>query len=277
MKSIKIFCLIVVVIINTQKTFSQENEVGAWLGSTVYQGDLNPTMSFKNARWGAGVFFRYNLNNRMAVKAGFNYGFLDAADKRIKRFPYLQARNLDFKSQIAEVAVTYEINFFKYSTFERNTKRWTPYLFAGLSMFYFSPYTKYDGIKYRLESIGTEGQKTPNRLSKNRGYNSYSFSIPYGGGFKIAVTQNWAVNVEVSSRLTFTDYIDDVSGSYADPEDVNYFVNDVNIGNSIADKSNPKIGVPGKQRGTSNDKDRFLMLGVGITYTFINLKCPKVF
>ncbi len=276
MKRIKLFCLILVAFVSSHRAFSQENEVGAWLGSTVYLGDLNPTMSFKNARWGAGAFFRYNINNRMSVKAGFNYGFLDAADKRIKRFPYLQARNLDFKSQIAEVAITYEINFFKYSTFERNTKRWTPYLFAGFSMFYFSPYTKYNGTKYKLESIGTEGQKTPNQLSKNRGYNSYSFSIPYGGGFKIAVTQNWAVNVEVSSRLTFTDYIDDVSGSYADPEDVNYFIGDVNIGNSIADKSNPKIGIAGKQRGTSNDKDRFLMFGVGVTYTFITFKCPKV-
>ena len=277
-KGFSIFCLLVASISIPKSAFSQENEIGAWIGTTVYLGDLNPTVSFKNARWATGIFYRYNFNNRMAVRAEMNYGFLDAADNRIKRYPYLQARNLDFKSQIAEVAITYEINFFKYSTFERNTKRWTPYLFGGISMFYFSPYTKYDGNKIALEKVGTEGQKTPNRPNKNRGYNSYSFGIPYGGGFKVALNQNWSLNIEASTRFTFTDFLDDVSGSYAEPEDVNFFINGSgpNIAPFLADKSNPKIGIPGKQRGTSSEKDRFMMIGVGITYTFINIKCPKV-
>ena len=96
----------------TKSAFSQENEFGGWAGTAVYLGDLNPTFSFKNARWATGLFYRYNFNNRMVVRAQVNYAFLDAADSRIKRYPYLQARNLSFRSQIFEVAATYEIIFF---------------------------------------------------------------------------------------------------------------------------------------------------------------------
>jgi hypothetical protein len=257
--------------------FSQENEFGFWAGTAVYLGDLNPTMSFKNARWASGIFYRYNLNNRMAVRAEMNYGFLDADDSRIKNYPYLQARNLNFKSHIVELAATFELNFFKYSLVKsRDTRNWTPYIFLGGSVFYYNPYTRLDGARYVLESVGTEGQKTPNKPTKNRGYDQYSFAIPYGGGVKIGLTQNWALNVEVSSRLTFIDYLDDVSRDYPAPEDVNYFVNMTNVGLDLYDRSAAKIGIDGKQRGTSKDKDRFMFVGVSVTYTINTIKCPKV-
>ncbi|HNF48286.1 MAG TPA: DUF6089 family protein [Chitinophagales bacterium] len=276
----QIVYLILAIMLNLP-LLAQENEVGAWGGTAVYLGDLNPTYSFKNARWATGVFYRYNFGKgRMSVKAGGNYAFLSADDSRIKGYPYLQARNLDFNSQIAELAITYEINFFKYSTYDYKdgtSKRWTPYLFTGVSMFYFNPITRYDGKRIQLESVGTEGQKSANIQTKNRGYNYYAFAMPYGGGFKIALTQHLALNVEISGRLTFNDYLDDVSKFYAEPTDVNYFINGENVGPDIADKSAGKIGVFGKQRGTSNDRDRFLFIGAGLTYTFITFKCPKVF
>lgn len=279
-KSLKIICLLLTIALGTQKLLAQENEFGGWAGTSVYLGDLNPTMSFKNARWATGAFYRYNLNDRMAFRAQMNYGFLDAADKRIKRFPYLQARNLDFKSQLVEVAATYEINFFKYSLIRskgtKDTKTWTPYVFMGVSLFYYKPYTKVNGDKYILESVGTEGQKSANNPTRNRGYDNYALAIPYGLGVKIGLTPNWALNVEASSRITFTDYIDDVSKNYAEIDDVNYIVNGINMGPALADKSAQNIGIPGKQRGTSKDKDRFMFIGVGVTYTIQTSKCPKV-
>ena len=82
--------------------------------------------------------------------------------------------------------------------------------------------------------------------------------------------------MEASSRITFTDYIDDVSKTYAEAEDVNYFVNGTNVGPFLADKSTANIGIPGKQRGTSKDKDRFMFVGISLTYTINTSKCPKV-
>ena len=79
-KHVKIFCLLITIHLATKSVFSQENEFGVWAGTSVYLGDLNPTFSFKDARWASGAFFRYNINNRMAVRAELNYGYLDAAD-----------------------------------------------------------------------------------------------------------------------------------------------------------------------------------------------------
>lgn len=281
-KSLKIVCLFFAIFFGTKTIYAQENEFGAWLGTCVYLGDLNPTFSFKDARWATGILYRYNLNDRMAVRAQVNYGFLDGADRRIKNYPYLQARNLDFKSQLVEVAATYEINFFRYSLTKprgasNDVKKWTPYVFMGASLFYYKPYTKLNGDKYILESIGTEGQKSANNPTRNRGYDNYAFAIPYGVGIKVGLSQNWAFNVEASSRITFTDYIDDVSGNYAAQDDVTYIVDGVNVGPALADKSVAQIGIEGKQRGTSKDKDRFFFLGVGVTYTINTIKCPKVF
>lgn len=260
---------------------AQEKEFGAWAGTAVYLGDLNPNMSFKNARIGTGLFFRYNISNRMSFRAGLNYAYLQAKDSYQKRFPYLLHRNLDFSSQIIEVAGTYEINFFAYSPAGgRNVKKWTPYIFAGGSIFYNNPVSEYNGKKYRLEYVGTEGQKSTNVQNRTKGYNSYAFAIPYGFGIKYALTQNWALNFEVSSRFVFSDFLDDVSGVYPDISHINYYENGVNIGEFIYDKSTevgPKIGVTNKQRGTSSDKDRFLFVGVGVTYTIFETKCPKVF
>ncbi len=213
----------------------------------------------------------------MSARAEVNYGFLTGDDSKIKSYPFLQHRNLSFKSQMVELALTYEINFFKYSTIDPK-HHWTPYLFGGASLFYFDPYVKYDGNKYKLESLGTEGQKTGNTPSKNKGYNQYAFAIPYGGGIKYAFSQNWAFNVEISSRYVFSDYLDDVSGNYPDVLDVDYTVDGVNIGALLYDRSpevGPKIGVLDKQRGSSQDKDRFLFLGISLTYTIIDIKCPK--
>lgn len=266
---------------NALSSFAQEKEFGVWAGTVVYLGDLNPNVSFKNARQAFGTFFRYNLNNRMALRAGVNYGFLQASDAKAVRYPYLQHRNLSFKSQLFEGMVAYEINFFPYSNVPNSKERnWTPYVFGGASIFYYSPSVRYDGTNFKLEPIGTEGQKDPNVIKKERGYETYSFAIAYGGGFKYAFTQNWALNVEISSRATFTDFMDDVSGKYPAADELYYLYGDVNIAELLSDRSTevgPKIGYEGKQRGTSKDKDRFMFLGVTLTYTIHDIKCPKVF
>lgn len=282
-KSIKILYLLLSIILCSYHTnaVAQEKEFGVWAGTAVFLGDLNPNMSFKNARSAMGAFFRYNFNNRMSVRAGVNYAFLQAKDSYQKRYPYLLHRNLSFSSQIIEVGATYEINFFAYSTSgERKTKNWTPYIFGGASLFYYNPTTKLNGNKYRLEYVGTEGQKSANIQSRTKGYNSYAFAIPFGMGIKYALNQNWALNFEVSSRYAFTDFIDDVSGVYPDINEINYYENGVNLGELLYDRSTEvgtKTGITNKQRGTSSEKDRFLYLGVTLTYTIFETKCPKVF
>ncbi len=100
-------------------------------------------------------------------------------------------------------------------------------------------------------------------------YTRFSIAIPYGGGFRYAINRNWGLNLEISGRRTFTDYIDDVSNSYVDP--------DV-LGGINAPIADPTLSLPeGKQRGTAKDVDRFSYYGVAVTYTIQNLKCPTIY
>jgi hypothetical protein len=263
-----------------------QNEYGIWAGAANYFGDLNPGYSFKQTRGGGGLFFRHNFSNRIAARVGVNYANIAASDAKLAGDrPYQKARNLDFSSNIFEMAATCELNFFdwKYGDVDNprdNRKKWTPYIFAGASLFNFSSYTFYEGSRYKLEPVGTEGQKNPNTTDSKgpQGYGTFAFAIPFGGGLKFALSKQWVMQIEVSSRRTFTDYIDDVSGNYPDVSQLGYFVNGVDIAEALFDRSGETgiipIGYPGKQRGTSQDKDRFNFYSIGFTYTFIKKKCP---
>jgi hypothetical protein len=260
--------------------------VGVQLNASNYFGDLNPGYSFKQTRGGGGLIYRYNFTNRMAARIGLNYGNIAASDAKLSGDrPYQSARNLDFRSNIFEMAATFEINFFdwKFGSGENPRdarKNWTPYFFAGGSFFSFNSYTFYEGSRYNLEPVGTEGQKDPNSINPNgaKGYSRFVFAIPFGGGLKFMLSKQWVMQVEIASRRTFTDYIDDISGVYPDASQIGYFVNGVDMAEILYDRS-PELGIipigyPGKQRGTSKDKDRFNFYSIGFTYTFIRKKCP---
>ncbi len=262
----KLICILLICLGINFRSDAQETEVGVWLGMANYFGDLNPVFSHKEMRWAGGAFYRYNLNPRMSVRAGLNYGRIKATDAVIKKVPYPQTRNLSFESDILEMAVTYELNFFRYQP--AKGKIFTPYIFVGVGVFYFSPFTRINGNKTFLQQVGTEGQNTP--FGEENKYARYSVSIPYGGGIRYAINRNWGINAEVSARRTFSDYIDDVSSNYIDPEVLGSITAD------IADQSAEGL-LPGKQRGTAKDVDRFIFYGVAVTYTIQTIKCPTIY
>jgi hypothetical protein len=246
----------------------QEHEYGFWVGASNYYGDLNSTYSFKNARWGSGFLYRYNLNSRMSVRAMFNYGRVKAADATNKKFYYENLRNLDFTTDLLEVGGLFEINFFKFSLTNKRYS-FTPYLFSGISFFYYNPRTNFENQNIRLQQIGTEGQYIIDGPSANR-YDVYSLAIPFGGGVKYAINKKWTISAEIGTRFTFTDYLDDVSSTYQNPDLLSP------IAASLADRSVDQIGIEGRQRGTVKGNDRFNFYSIAFTYTIHTVKCPKI-
>lgn len=252
---------------------AQEWEYGVWLGFSNYFGDLNSHTSFEYIGPGTGFFTRLNLNDRFAVKGGFNYGRVGFADEASPD-PFQQARNLSFSSNILEVTAQFEVNFFRYNK-RKSHLNFTPYLLAGISGFYFNPKAELDGQKYALQPIGTEGQNTVDSHSGR--YKRISYAIPVGGGFKYSFHPAWTVGLELGVRKTFTDYLDDVSGVY--PMDVVAFGNVPNsVANALSDRSGEvgePIGSPGKQRGLSSKNDDFMFFGLTLSYTVLKTKCPS--
>jgi Domain of unknown function (DUF6089) len=246
-------------------------EVGGWVGVSNYFGDLNTTFSVKHPGFAGGGVFRFNFNERLCLKMSANYGSLSADDKN-SRNAFEARRNLNFKTNIFEGTGQFEFNFMPYNYFDKS--QWfTPYLFAGLGVFNFNPQGKVNNTWYELRRLGTEGQ------FPGEEYYTTQMNFVYGGGFKIALSEVWSMNIEFSARKLFTDYLDDVSTSYPNMNDVRKQHGDIAVllsDPSIVAENQPKLGQFGRQRGDSKSNDTYTLFGVSLLYYFGDLRCPPV-
>ncbi len=253
------------------RVHAQDWDYGMWAGFSNYFGDLNTRTSFEYMGPGAGVFARYNINSRLAWKNGFNFGRVSFADEASPD-PFQRARNLSFQSNILEITSQLEVNFFRFEP-RKERYNFTPYLSFGVSGFYFNPKAELDGETYALQPVGTEGQN--DEATGKKPYSRFNFAIPVGGGFKYRFHPAWTLGVELGVRVTFTDYLDDVSTTY--PENVFSFSVPRNIADALSDRSGEvgePIGYAGKQRGMSDKKDHFMFFGLSLSYTILKERCP---
>ncbi len=251
--------------------FAQHSEVGLWIGSGTYLGDLNTNYDMTKTRPGFGAVYRYTLNDYIMLKAGVGFTRLVGNDASSKN-PYQEARNLNFRSNLIEVSGQIDLHFQKYIIGSAK-HAFTPYLTTGLALFYFNPRTSYEGETYNLHELGTEGQQNSDYTGR-KPYKLIQPAIPFGGGIKYWMRKGWNFYVEIAYRKTFTDYIDDVSSTFTDT----YLLGDGTIAAELSDRSDEvgePIGEIGKQRGFLTDKDGYIMTNVGVTYTLFNRACPK--
>jgi hypothetical protein len=258
------------------QTFYIWTEFGFAGGATQYFGDLNDNYGFHHVRSNVGVFGRYNFNHYLSLRLSANYtqvGYSDSYNKNA----YQNLRNLSFGSNIFEAVLQTEFNFFRFETGNLECQ-WTPYVTLGIGGFYYNPYTFYMGDKYYLRPLGTEGQNFGSQYA-DRKYSSFAMCFPIGVGVKWWLLPGVNMGLEITDRLTNTDYIDDVSKTYVggnkfapDPNALNaaYFIQDPSL---IKSPSEP-IGVEGKQRGARATKDQYLMLQLHLSVQLKTYKCP---
>ncbi len=247
------------------------DEVGIQAGASHYFGDINPDYGLNRPGLSAGILGRYSFNNRIAVKASFNYARVSGFDADSDNEFQLR-RNLDFKTDILNGGAQIEFNFLPFVHGDKD-RFFTPYLFGGASLTYFNPKAELNGTKYALRDLGTEGQDEGDE------YNTTAGAWLYGGGIKLSLNYHWSINVELSMHDLFTDYLDDVSTVYPDPFALGFDRGDVAVAlsdRSIASEGQPKIGELGRQRGNSANNDSYAILNVGITYFLGQLKCPPI-
>jgi len=250
------------------------NQIG-----TDYLRDLEISMT----RFVLQVGVRYRMTKSLACKASLSYGMLSGNDNTTKEFSR-QYRNLSFRSMIIELAVQLEPAIIKETAGHRyrlrgvKGKKWmavNTYPIIGISVFYFNPKAKYNGKWYALQPLATEGQgQFPTRKRK---YSRFGISIPIGFGFKYGYNRRWSVGLEYGMRKTFTDYMDDVSTTYVDPEYIRSASGGVNsdIAIALADRSNgdePSKTAPGQQRGDPTDNDAYMFAIISLNYKFRMVK-----
>ncbi len=245
---------------------AQRNEIGLMLGTSYYLGDLNPSKQFLLTKPAGGVIYRYVINRRWAVKINGLFGSI-AGNDAVSKFN--EKRNLSFKSNIFEISSQVELNFLPYITGNTEKDYFTPYIFAGISVFSFNPKADTNGVWFNLQPLGTEGQGT-SMYSDRKPYSLMNVSFPFGLGFKYSVGKNVCIGAEWGLRKTTTDYIDDVSTTYADP--VILAAENTAIAEILADRSIINVGEnvnnTGLQRGNSVTKDWYSFAVAFITVKF---------
>jgi hypothetical protein len=262
-------------------------------------------VDFKATRYCISAFYRYNVNKFFAVRANLMYGMLKADDNNTDGTPppsiadplskdsdswYRARRNLNFETHMFEFQALAEINLKKYLHDEaRGSKeRWAPYIAGGLGFFYFNPYTRLNGDKVKLKPLGTEGQN----IGYKKPYSNFQFDLMALVGIKYNVTERISIALEGVYHQTFTDYLDDVSGSYINPQDISrlsstaqilqnrsntgrYPLNEWNyvegqfLTNTTAPPNrdlNTAANALGQQRGDKKDNDQFFH--VQLTFSF---------
>ena len=237
-------------------------EIGPHAGVSYYMGDINPTLPFAMADLEYGGVVRFNYDTRWTIRADYAFATVKAYDEKFKWCP---ERGLNFTSKIHDLSIVGEFNFLEYYT--GNPKRnVSPYIFAGISVFYYTAFTDVAGTLVDLSDYLTEAAPTdPKWYDKLFGKtSSIGISIPFGMGVKFALSKHLAATVEWRMQKTFTDYLDDVATVY--PEQHAIYTAEDGTQYDLTDPTGNYIA--GQQRGNSAFNDWFGMARASLTWKF---------
>lgn len=163
---------------NSIAQFSKNSDLGIFVGTAYYTGDINPTYHFENLSVSFGGIFRKNLDERYAIRGTLKYSKLSGDDAEFDNV-FKSQRQQSFSTSVFDFAITGEFNFFPFGDIARKN-RMTPYIALGVGMSYYL--TPLDGYA--------------------------SLSVPFGLGCKFDVNERLNFAIEWLPTRTFTDDIE---------------------------------------------------------------------
>lgn len=261
----KLFITILLAVSLLGNLNAQYFETGVLLGAANYFGDLQDN-KIETAEYNPalGAFVRYNLSKRFSLEGHLLQTRISGTDENSTEIVD-QRRNLSFRSDIYEVGFTGELNLVSFNI--PAGQKASPYLFAGIAGFYFNPQAQYRGDWIDLQPIGTEGQGRAEYPGLKK-YGLINVAVPFGLGFKFAVSERVNIGLKFGVRMTFTDYLDDVSGVY--PDIVNLRETDPLAAalsfrepEALENVASNPVGTP---RGNPNNNDGYFLGGLTISF-----------
>lgn len=257
---------------------AQKWAFGLFAGGANYNGELSAEdeVVLGETNPSFGFLARHNFSEYFTAKGSLTYGRISGDDANNDSRSRQILRNASFRSDIFEASLQAELNIFGFDPTDRDN-RTALYLLGGISVYHFNPEARYQGEWVELQPLGTEGQGTsvfPNREK----YSLTQIAFPVGGGIKHAFNKNWSLGFEFGVRKTLTDYLDDVSRSYA-PEGV--FDLSTSKGQRAYRLSNrtwetldeAKSYDENDQRGNPSTDDWYMFGGFTLTYTIADPSC----
>jgi hypothetical protein len=274
--------------------------LGGSLGAANYLGDIVPQASITSLRLSStrpslGIHYSYKMFPRIAFRGSLSWSRItgddakSAAQNEAENLPRFK-RNLSFRNDIKELAVVGMFDLYQNRGPFTRRPDFSPYGFIGIAAYHHNPKAYTSGAPsvpsgwYALQPLGTEGQNVPadTRASYPKPYSRYQVAIPFGLGFKYRLDRQWDFGFEIGWRKTFTDYLDDVSSTYADENDLNV-ADPTGLSAYFADRSGESgytelsgYGNLGDQRGDVTDKDWIIVTNLHLTYILpARIRGPK--
>lgn len=202
---------------------AQYAEIGGGFGGFNYTGDLMAGYRPLTTRLGGSIHYRYNMSEPLSVRFGLTMGNIYGADDP-PLDAFAEQRDYQFSIFAIEISSVFEYHFFDYKS-EKSLIRWSPYLAFGGGMFTFF------------------GQG-----EKNGAYSNVQPVIPVGLGFKYLINPKFILGIEYAARITFFDYLDNIS-------EVDFPVKNYQYGNWYTN-------------------DTYYYLGITLNYAFYEIPCP---
>jgi hypothetical protein len=251
------FCLALLLFITTSCLAQKNWQLEIMPGVAGYRGDLTQSaIPIKTIGPALAINLKYDRGDMIVMRAGFTFGKISADDKDNKQ-PSVKARNLSFQTLLWEGSLCAEVNILDPEAYTAY-----PYVYLGIGAFHFNPYANDNaGKKTYLQPLSTEGEGLPEYPDKKK-YSLTQLCVPFGGGWKIKMNEKYAISFELGVRFLFTDYLDDVSGNYADGAIL--LARKGSKAVEMAYRQTPPPGA-GQVRGNPKTNDMYVISGVKLT------------
>lgn len=254
---------------NTQRNWSlNKKEILFGGGATQFLGDLGGRnqigtdyslvdLDFPSTSWNATAGYRFRFHPYWATSTFINVGMVRGDDAQTQEI-IRNSRNLHFRSIVVELSQRIELILLANEKFgaryripglkgmKNHNEQF--YLFTGVGVSYFNPKARFNGSWTALRPLRTEGQGLAEGPDE---YLPVTATIPFGFGIKVGINRMWRVALEASYVKTFTDYMDDVSGTYYDANELASQVSSTSAYLSNPATENTTWFAAGQQRGDS--------------------------
>ena len=304
-----------------QNTFKvPHNTFSIGLGTASYYGDLSPysrpiQSTIDALRWNIAANYTHSFGNNWSARVGLKYIRIAGDDANmlgVKGKEERFARNLHFRNDVKELSFVMVYDFVNAPRYYTKRKGISPYLLGGIVGFSHSPEAKTpEGNWVKLRPLSTEGQGL---TGYGTPYKTWGMGAALGAGIKIKISPTVDVGIEGSFQYTFTDYLDDVTGKYANAIDLaqlgtlsvtmanrsretiaialgidrtegvrNYvsikepvYATNTNL-DPFTSTTMRNVGRTGANRGGSALKDGYLITSISLVFHLPNkIQCPKL-
>lgn len=235
-------------------------------------------LRWKPVRAAFGGYVIANYKDALGIRLEATFGKVVGYDSILKNVASSTfgryERNLSFESRIAEFHLgleLYPLNLRNHDT-DEEPSRLSPYGTVGVGYFSFDPQAKLNGQWYSLQPLRTEGQGFK-EYKDRKPYKLHQINYTIGMGLRYELSSMFNLRMELLHRILTTDYLDDVSTTYIDPNLFSTYLtaSQAAIAQKLYNRKgelNPNDDTAiGDQRGDPKDKDAYftIMIKFGMT------------